>query len=238
MSTPRLAPLVLLLLSACAGWDSATPSYAPPPVEGPTPSHYVPPQPVDPTGAEAPPPEAPARDFRVAVASVQLRSDCPDPAEAEAPAASASAASELPPGPGSSKARSMRPGDSDRHMCTQSMVQLAVSSEFAGQFRVEAVRVLDPATRRVAGSSTLRLPTQWTAGSYTPWDARVVPGVELKISYKLGNLDLSRASELVGPAFNPFGGPYILELDVAIDGVRKTILSPEFRHEPADIMVT
>ena len=234
MFTPRLAPLVLLLLAACAGWDSATPSYAPPPVDNPTPSHYVPPQPVEPTGAETPPPAAPARDFRVAVASVQLRSDCPEPAEAASP----SAASQLPPGPASAGERSMRPGDSDRHMCTQSMVQLAVNSEFAGQFRVEAVRVLDPATRRVAGTSTLRLPTQWTAGSYAPWDARVVPGVELNISYKLGALDLSRASEQVGPAFSTFGGPFMPEIDIAIDGERKTIQSPEFRREPEHIMVT
>lgn len=235
MSTPRLAPLVLLLLAACAGWDSATPSHAPPPVDGPTPSHYVPPLPVDPTGAETPPPEAPGRDFRVAVASVQLRSDCPDPVAAPS---SPSAASELPPDPASAGERSMRPGDSDRHMCTQSMVQLAVNSEFAGQFRVEAVRVLDPTTLRVAGTSTLRLPTQWTAGSYAPWDARVVPGVELNVSYKLGALDLSRASEQTGPAFDTYGAPYILEIDVAIDGARKTIRSAEFRREPEHIMVT
>lgn len=234
MSAMRLAPVVVLLLAACAAWDSATPSYTPPPVDGSTPSHYAPPPPVDPTGSVTPPPEAHG-DFRVAVASVQLHSDCPEPAPVaadEPPRSSEVAAGAM--------ARSAQQGDSFRQPCTQSTVQLAVNSEFAGQFRVEAVRVLDPTSKRVAGTTTLRKPTQWKAseGTYTPWDARVSAGTELNISYKLGELDFSRAGEQAGPTFNTFIGPFILELDVSIDGTRKTIRSAEFSREPEHMIVT
>ena len=234
MSAIRLAPLVVLLLAACAAWDNSTPSYTPPPVDGSTPSHYAPPPPVDPTGSVTPPPEVPA-DFRVAVASVQLHSDCPDPAAAagdEAPRSRERAAGAM--------ARSARPGDSFHQPCTQSTVQLAVNSEFAGPFRVEAVRVLDPASKRVAGTTTLRQPTQWKAdaGSYTPWDARVPAATDLNISYKLGDLDFSQADKQGGPIINTFMGPFILELDVSIAGVRKTIRSAEFSREPEHMIVT
>ena len=249
MSALRLAPVVLLLLAACAGWEGPTPTYAPPPPDGPTPSHYVPPPfdgsppshyvpppPVDPTGATTPPPGPAGGDFRVAVASVQLHSNCPDPAEAAADEPPR-AASEMAPG---AAARSSRSGGAYRQACTQSTVQLAVRSEFAGQLRVEAVRVLDPTTRRVAGTTTLRAPTQWRSvdGTYQPWDARVVAGADLQISYKLGDLDLSRATELVGPTFNTYMGPFMLEIDVSIDGARRTIVSGEFAREPEHIMVT
>jgi hypothetical protein len=33
-------------------------------------------------------------------------------------------------------------------------------------------------------------------------------------------------------------GPYVLELEVSVDGHRQTIRSAEFTHEPPHIMVT
>lgn len=222
MSSPRLAPALALLLSACAGWETAPPAHTPPPpAESPVPSsRYAPPPPVEPA---APPPAGRAADIRVAIASVQLLENCPDPAPAPA-------AGEM--------AQEKRSADYVEQ-CAQSTVQLAVHSDRSGPLRIEAARVLDPATRKQAGSTTLRQPSQWSAtGSYVPWDGRVTAGKDLQISFKLGDLDLSRASERVGPAFNSYMGPFILELEVSIDGVRQTIRSPEFGREPPDIMVT
>lgn len=124
--------------------------------------------------------------------------------------------------------------------CEQSTVQLALRSGRAGQFRVEGVRVLDGARQRVAGSSTLRQPTQWSAAgsAYLEWDERVVAGSDLQISYKLGDLELPGAQQLARPGFDPYFGPFILELDVSIAGRRQTIRSPEFRRENMDMVQT
>ncbi len=75
MCTSRLPAIVALLLSACAGWDSAEPSYAQPPVEEPLPSHHAPRAP------EAALPEVPAEDEpeyedRLRIASVSLLDSC------------------------------------------------------------------------------------------------------------------------------------------------------------------
>lgn len=219
MSLSRLVPFVALLLAACAGWEAPAPAYAPPPpVEGPTPSHYAPPPPVD-----TPPsrPDQPAGEIQVAIASVQLFENCPDPPEADDAAEHKRSAGYVP-------------------HCSQSTVQLAVRSDRAGRFRVEAVRVLDGVRGEVAGSSTLRAPTQWRVdgGAYTPWDQQVAAGKDLQISYKLGDLELSQAGRLAGPQFDVYSGPFVLELDVAIDGRRRTIRSSAFGRQRDDMVET
>lgn len=223
MSLPRLA-VVAVLLSSCAAWDTTNQYTPPPPAEGPTPSHvspnaaYTPPPPVGPT---APLPEPPHVEIKVAIASVQLIEDCPDPAPAAEEARGMSAKQSVARG-------DVADGGSrfDRS-CTQSTVQLALRSDVQGPFRVEAVRVLDARTQRPVGKTSLRGPTRWSAGDgmYMPWDERVDVKSELKISYKLG-------------AFDRVGGPYVLELEVSVDGHRQTIRSPEFIDEPPHMMVT
>ena len=235
MSVARLAPALVLLFTACAAWDSASPTYAAPPDETPTPSRpapeYTPPPPVEPGDPVTTPPEAPRGAERAAIASVQLLENCPDPADESAPAAASTMTR------GAAAPNSKAPF---RQPCSQSTVQLAVHSDRVGAFRVTAVRVLDAASLKAAGTSTLRAPTRFGAdtGTYTPWDERVAPGKDMTISYKLGELDLSRAAELVGPEFDSYMGPFILELDVTIGGRRQTIRSPEFRREPIHVMVT
>ena len=215
MSAPRLVAVLALILSACASWENSPQSAPPPPVEPGVP----------------PPAEHPAQ-IRVAIASVQLLDDCPDPpaAQVAAPAAASRAAA----------GESMQKRSSDYvEQCAQSTVQLAVHSDRPGMLRIEALRVLDPRTQKRVGTTTLRQPTQWsTGGSYVPWNERVTADRDLQISYKLGALDLAQASELAGPTFNPYMGPFVLELDVSIDGVRQTIRSPEFGRQPPEIMVT
>ncbi len=245
MSAPRLVSVAVLLLTACAGWESSSPSYTPPPAESPTPSHYAPPPPGDPREPYTPPaPEQPkAGNVTVAIASVQLQEDCPDPAPVGAPAAElAPSAGASIPKPSSQAASSRMRGDTADgrgwNPCSQSTVQLSVRADFAGQLKIEAVRVLDAASKKVAGPTTLRGPTLWNEGVYGPWDGRTLAGKDLSVSYKMGEPDFSRAAELVGPTFNTFGGPFILEIEVSIDGRRQTIRSGEFTREPPHIMVT
>ncbi len=232
MSSPRLAAFVVLLLAACAGWESPPPNYVAPPTESPVPSHYAPPPPVatpvPPHYAPPPPVDEPRAELRVAIASVQLFDDCPDPQEAEADARMES----------KREAQSRAPGYAQP--CTQSTVQLAVRSDRSGRFRVEAVRVLDGARQRLAGTSTLRTPTRWRAdtGVYLPWDERVPAGTDLQVGYKLGALDLSRANKLAGPDFDPYSGLFMLELDVSIDGRRQTIRSTAFGRQMDDMVET
>jgi hypothetical protein len=188
---------------------------------------YAPPPPVDPSA-----PASGAED-RVAISSVQLLENCPD-----APAVAAEAQAKRNMAEQEMAEQSRQPGHVPR--CEQSTVQLAVRSTRAGRFKIEAVRVLDGARQRLAGSTTLRQPTHWNAAdsSYRRWDERVVAGPELQISYKLGDLDLSRAEPLVGADFNTFSGPFMLELEVSIDDRRQTIRSAPFVWQRMDMVET
>lgn len=244
MSAARFVSAAVLLLAACAGWESSSPSYSPPPVDGPAPSHYAPPPPGDP---RAPVDAAPqTANAKVAIASVQLLQDCPDPAP-EAPAAAITApAGEAMQERSVQHSRMRRPagesadGSSYRAACAQSTVQLSVRSDVAGQFRIEGVRVLAASTKKVAGPAKLRGPTRWSDadGTYSAWDERTVAGADLRISYKLGDPDLSGAADMTDDNFNTYMGPFILELDVSVDGRRQTIRSAEFTREPPHVMVT
>jgi hypothetical protein len=129
-----------------------------------------------------------------------------------------------------------------RQPCTQSTVQLAVAGDSADapprRFKVEAVRLLDAASQKVAGTAKLREPTRWEAGMYRPWDERVAAQAVENVSYKLGEPDVSKAAETVGPGFDAREGPFILELEVSVDGARQTLRSSEFSREPPHRIVT
>lgn len=242
MSGLRLVPWFALVVVACASWEGPEPTPSPPPNgDGVSPSHYAPPPPGDPRAT--PPTDTPASSVKVAIASVQLIEDCADPVAAPAAGAMAPSAarSMQKPTVSSQAGDSAIPGATWQQPCTQSMVQLAISGELRGPgvFKIEAVRVLDAASQKVAGPAKLRGPTEWTDGAgYAPWDERVRTKTEQKVSYKLGNPDLSRASETVGPGFTAWAGPFVLELEVSIDGARQTIRSSEFSQEPPHMVVT
>lgn len=251
MPSFRLAA-ALLLLTSCAAWEVPAPGATPPPpAESPVPSHYAPPPPVGPSNDVPPAPVDPSNYIppapvdptamptmpvdRVAIAAVQLLENCPD-----APEPAVDAKEKAVDGASKSERetadRSQTPGYVPR--CEQSTVQLSLRSDRSGRFRIEAVRVLDGAKQRLAGSSTLRQPTSWGDGQYRRWDERVVAGKELQISYKLGALDLSRGAAFDGPDFNTMSGPFILELEVSIEGVRQTIRSPVFEWQRMDMVET
>ena len=231
MMHPRLSAPLLLVLAACTSH------------EGPVTSS-------DPT------PEPRRADVKVAVASVQLIQDCPDPPDVLAsptmPAPtpgepSARMASQVAPDDaamaGPRPAARMAPGaampgDSGwSPPCTQSTVQLSLtnSGEATGQVRITEMRLLDAASKRPIGKIAGRKPQQWHEASvYRPWDERVAPGQTLKVGYRLGEPD---SGPPVDPSA-PGSQTYILELDVAVDGRTQTVRSAEFVREPVHMIVT
>jgi hypothetical protein len=256
--TTRSVSVLALLLAACAAWETTTPPLAPPPAESPTPSHYAPqepqpqPQPEpEPTATPEPTPEpepepeptpiatSPVTRLQVAIASVQLLENCPDPApEKEAPGAAITAepAMQEPAARSSMK----RPGGF-RRMCSQSTVQLSVQADGVQPFKIEAVRVLAANGKKAIGSTQLRMPTTWddASGTYGAWQEYTATGKDLKVSYKMGDLEFTPAADkLSGDKFNTFSGPFLLEIVVSAGGKRRTVRSPEFTREPPHVMVT
>lgn len=266
--TTRSVSVLALLLAACAAWETTTPSSAPP-AESPVPSHYAPPQPEpeptvepeptpepkptaepeptpEPTPTAEPTPIAMSRvtKLQVAVASVQLLEDCPDPAPqpAQAPVApgAASSADGAMHGP-SARSSMKRPNGDQRRVCTQSTVQLSVQADGVRPFKIESVRVLAANGRRAVGSTRLRAPTTWddATGTYGAWQEHTAAGKDLKVSYKMGDLEFTSAAErMSGDKFNTYTGPFLLEITVSAGGKRRTVRSPEFTREPPHVMVT
>ncbi len=249
MPTLRQALSLALLLSACTTHDDGAKPAAPvkPEVES------VKPEPVKPLPA-----------VTVAVASVQLIQDCPDPAEPAAAAEPASAAEpaaaaerSLPapvadvsakqgsmatPGP-MARMREMAPGSGRglKQPCTQSTLQLALQNpgKVDATLRVEAVRLVDAASKKVLGPLVARKPSLWSdVGSYQPWDERVTAGAQIKVGYRLAEPDWSQVTATLGPTVNLYAQPFVLEVDVSIDGTRQTLRSPEFLRERVHMIAT
>lgn len=115
-------------------------------------------------------------------------------------------------------------------LCRQSSMQLSFDSSqlTPAKIDIRAVRVLDVNTRQVLDTLSHRLPTQWKIDKYVTWDETVPAEVALKTSYKLS-----------APKYDTFGEAsrlaypqtFIVEVDVAIDGVVQT-LSIEAQREP------
>jgi len=258
--TTRSVSVLALLLAACAAWETTTPPLAPPPAESPTPSHYAPPpqepepepEPTaepEPTPTPTPTPEptpiatSPVTKLQVAIASVQLLDNCPDPAPApaaEAPGAPISAESSMSE-PSARSSMMKRPAGDSKRMCSQSTVQLSVQADGVQPFKIEAVRVLAANGKKVVGSTKLRAPTTWddATGTYGAWQEYTATGKDLKVSYKMGDLEFTTAAaKLNSDKFDAFSGPFLLEIEVSAGGKRRTVRSPEFTREPPHVMVT
>lgn len=259
----RTASVLALLLAACAAWETTTPSTAPPPAESPKPSHYAPPpddppaepEPqVEPEPQPEPQPEptsspivtSPVTRLQVAIASVQLLDDCPDPAPAPQSAPTPVRAGKASPAAASERASEhssmqKRSSGDHRRMCSQSTVQLSVQADGVQPFKIEAVRVLAANGKQLVGATRLRAPTTWddASGTYGAWQEHTAAGKALSVSYKMGDLEFTDAADkLSGDKFDTFSGPFVLELEVSAGGKRKTVRSPEFTREPPHVMVT
>ena len=202
---------------------------------------------------EAAPPE-PRAEIKIAVASVQLIQDCPDPAEAPAGAAAAAdstapAAVPPPPAPVAAQqemapgaaAKRMAPGSNWQPPCTQSTVQLSLTNtgDREGKVRVNGIKIFDVATKRELGQITSRKPSLWNdTGVYQAWDERVAPGATVKVAYRLSDPDWEQIHKLVGETENLYARPLLLEVDIAIDDRTQTARSPEFTRQEVHLVVT
>lgn len=243
------AALVALTLSACAAHE------APPTTTGNQPE-------------KPPEPKAPHAALTIAIASVTLQQDCPDPPEpvASVPPSSTSAIHPPPPTAAGQLAnapaqpapmperemaasRKMSPGaalaDDSRggwhQPCTQSTMQLSLTNtgDAPGKLAIKAVRLLDAASKKPLGTLTARRPTQWSEPGklYEKWDEQLLPGATLKVAYSLNDPDWSAAQQTLGHA-NFYTTPFVLEVDVAVDGTVQTVRSPEFMRQEVHLIVT
>ncbi|PRQ09120.1 hypothetical protein [Enhygromyxa salina] len=189
---------------------------------------------------EQPPPKL---AVELAVASVQVIEDCPDPPEAAPTEAAPTLRADESMAPGVAKpsaepaagaARKAGPGFVQP--CTQSTMQLtlAVEGDEPQQVRVAAIRLLDKQGKTV-GTLSSRKPTAWVDQSYVPWD-ETVGAEEVKASYKLSLPDWNAVDAAIGQP--SFGYMFKLEVDVEIAGELHTLQSPEFPREEPHVIVT
>ena len=236
------AALVALALSACTSH------------EGPVSTGREPEQ----------PPEAvkvPHASLTIAIASVTLQQDCPDPPEPPppSPAALAPAAPAAPAQPGPAapalpmdsesmalayRGASIDGSDGWQQPCTQSSMQLALTNtgDAPGVVFIKSVRLLDAASKQPLGTLNARRPTLWDAnslaGSYQKWDQRILPGATLKTSYSLGDPSWTEVTQKLGGSANEYTTPFILEVDIVVDGAVQTVRSPEFMRQEVHLIVT
>jgi len=236
--------LLALSLSACAAHDG----------------------PVSSTGRELEkPPETPTphAELKIAIASVTLEQNCPDPPEpvapasttaAEAPAERAPEMAQQPapvgsmaqPAPGAPLARAKRSADAGpwQPPCNQSTMQLALSNtgDAPGALTIKAIRLLDAASKKPLGALNARRPSLWSdTGGYQKWDQQILPGATLKTSYSLDEPAWPEVQTQLGSA-NLYTTPYLLELEIAVagaaDGAVQTVRSSEFLRQEVHMIVT
>ncbi|MBK7826481.1 hypothetical protein [Nannocystis sp.] len=204
---------------------------------------------------EKPPPETttPHANLKIAIASVTLEQNCPDPPEPVVPASTTAAeapaqpapgelGSPMPPQAGAPLARAKRSADAGpwQPPCNQSTMQLALSNagDAPGTLTIKAIRLLDAASKKPLGTLNARRPSLWSdTGSYQKWDQQILPGATLKTSYSLDEPAWPDVQTQLGSA-NLYTTPFLLELEVAVDGAVQTVRSSEFLRQEVHMIVT
>lgn len=193
-----------------------------------------------------PKPDPVAATVEIAIASVQLDQDCPDPATAspeQAPAdeAPASPATMVAPkrsmAPGA--AMPARPGESmGRRACPQSTMVVELTSRAAAEAKVEivAIALRDVQSNATVGDVVARAPTKFEGSGYVAWNERIAAGAKLNASYKLRPPSWSNVATALGGGVDTRDRPFELEVTFAIDGKPQTVRSTEFRRPPELIM--
>ncbi|MBK7826482.1 hypothetical protein [Nannocystis sp.] len=231
MSTRTPALLIVLLLAACTPHDGPT-------TRGNPPAIVANPTPADPPPADHPTATA---SITIAVASVQLEQDCPDPpTPATAPEREAERSTTERQQRRNLGEEAKRSGDS-RMACAQSSVQLSLANTGAlpGTLRVLRVRLLDAAQKRELSPLRARTPTRWSErDGYLPWDEQVPANASLQVAYKLGDPDWAQVQRVLGASASIDNQPYIVELDVSVDEREQTVRSPEFVRRQLDMVET
>lgn len=207
-----------------------------PPQTPPETPPETPPQTPPTVTPETPPTRTGPATVTAAVASVRFVGDCPDTPEERVRTRFAPPPEDAAAGKAISQ-KSRSPGGNWTPPCEQSTVQLSLSNNTTREssVRVTGMRLLNAKTSRSLGRVAGRKPTRWddNLGTYQAWNGRVQPGTTANVAYRIGEAERSAGAPPGGDE-----GLYILEVDVTIDGKRKTLRSPEFTREMQHIMVT
>ena len=162
----------------------------------------------------------------VIIASVTLLEDCLD--EASAVEEKEQAADDM-------DRESMPEGYSEP--CRQSTMQFAVTGqgETSANLRIVEVRLLGPKGATLDTLKT-RSPSIWQENRYSPWDQVILPKTDVKASYKLSLGNWSKVEQSLGGS--SYGPKFLVEADIDIGGVRKTVRSSHVVREPAEMIDT
>jgi hypothetical protein len=114
-------------------------------------------------------------------------------------------------------------------LCRQSSVQLDIVSRDHSDatFKVLEVRLYDSSTGQLAATLSTSLPTSWNGSSYAQWDEVIPALTNLKTKYDLSTPDYASSSSRVG-----YTAPYKTQVDVEINGNRRTLDGPDAYREP------
>jgi hypothetical protein len=164
---------------------------------------------------------------RVAISSVQISDDCPDPVAA-APAMSPSQAPASRPPPSDSSALY----DAG---CLQSTIQIAFAAQGESQIALREVRLMTPEGKTL-GTIAHRLPTMWQDNSYVTWDEVLPENSDLKAAYKITPPNWQEVEKVLGSS--SYGAMFVIEADFEIGGVTTTLRSNQIAREDPSIMPT
>ncbi len=240
MLTLRPHGLLALALVACTSLDPATQNKPVANAEG---KPVVDTKPVTDTKKDPPPPEVKSA-VQIAVASVQLDQDCPDPpASAVVPTAGARATprsmpAPVPNKPGDSPAESMSAA-AYRMSCAQSTLQMKLTNagKAGAEIRIASINVRDVQSDSVLAPVKSRGPSAWNAAStYEAWDEKIAGGAEMQVSYRLTPPDWYALEGKLGGGASSRGREFDLEVTVEVDGKPVTVRSPAFRRPPEIIV--
>ncbi len=194
------------------------------------------------TVPEATPKVLPAKVAIASIASVQILEDCPDAEPAKAadpvkaaeqkPAKSAPATgpklairapAEAAPGARSAPADWGGAGPP----CLQSTIQVTFKGQGdqSSTVKLKQVRLLTPGGKDIGGLLS-RMPSIWGEGVYTPWDAKLQPNQDAKVSYKITSPDWTKAETILGGPTH--GKMFVLEAVIDIDGKTQKVRSQQF----------
>lgn len=192
------------------------------------------------SGGSAPPTKTPVPKpvvvASVAISSAALQENCPD--EKPAPEGDAPESSMKPGGEKEEEKRAQGDMDADYYEpCMQSSMQIAITGqgESSSKFAIQEVRLLGP-KGAVLGTIKTRGASIWKDNGYAAWDQVIAPSTDVKASYKLTLSDWSAIEKKLGTG--SYGAIYMLEADVEIDGVTKTIRSGQVSRERVEMIET
>jgi hypothetical protein len=178
----------------------------------------------------------------VAIASVTMLEDCPEPAKVEAATVEAATEGERRPEPKRAEGATADVAEGDSaygyvEPCGQSTMQIAVTGQgdVSSTLKVVEVRLLGP-DEAILGIIAARSPTIWKNNGYGPWDQVVQPKTDVKASYKLSLDNWGKIEKTLGQS--SYGPMFLIEADIDIGGVRKTIRSSQAAREPMEMIET